>query len=88
MSDASSRAQPRARSRLSWCPPRMSGGVAPAAPVDAVAASPQRRAADVNVGVGYFPQQVGTALAFGATCYVARPEAVKSESRCTAVGRS
>jgi len=45
-------------------------GVPPAAPVAgvaAVAASPQRRAADVSVGVGYFPQQVGTTLAFGAT---------------------
>jgi hypothetical protein len=31
------------------------------------AASPQRRAADVNVGVGYFPRQVGTTLSFGAT---------------------
>lgn len=27
----------------------------------------QRRAADVNLGVGYFPQQAGTTLAFGAT---------------------
>ena len=39
-------------------------GALAAAPV---AATPQRRAADVNVGVGYMPTQVGTTFAFGAT---------------------
>ena len=45
-------------------------GAPPAAPGDAAAAGaarPQRRAADVTVGVGYFPHQVGTTLALGAT---------------------
>jgi hypothetical protein len=43
-------------------------GVAAAAVAVATAGdSPQRRSAEVNLGVGYFPQQVGTTLAFGAT---------------------
>jgi hypothetical protein len=42
-------------------------GVPPAAAMATVDASPERRAADVDLGVGYFPQQVGTTLAFGAT---------------------